>query len=150
MAEVGASGGGEGRKHTKTVMESVGGATGIMGEDWAGSGNIVENQRSGDVDKGHGDSGSLILGRQKPCLHERSEVAPTIHEEHVQISDAGVGLNNIRKPSTWTRLVRMDVGPVGVLKEGAKSILGKRNNLAMVVDGEAEVDKNIEKKREGL
>ena len=44
----------------------------------------------------------------------------------------------------------MDVGPVGVLKEGAKSILGKRNNLAMVVDGEAEVDKNIEKKREGL
>ena len=30
----------------------------------------------------------------------------------------------------------------GMLKEGAKSILGKRNNLAMVVDGEAEVDSN--------
>ena len=29
-----------------------------------------------------------------------------------------------------------------MLKEGAKSILGKRNNLAMVVDGEAKVDSN--------
>ena len=34
----------------------------------------------------------------------------------------------------------------GMLKEGAKSILGKRNNLAMVVDGEVEIDKNLGKK----
>ena len=33
-----------------------------------------------------------------------------------------------------------------MLKEGAKSILGKRNNLAMVVDREAEVDNNNGKK----
>ena len=117
-----------------------------MGEDWANSGNIVEIQGSGDVNKGGGDSGSLILGGQKPCFHERSEVVPTVHEEHVQISNARVRLNNIRKPSTWTRLVRMDVGPMGVLKEGAKYILGKRNNLAMVVDGEVEADKSIGKK----
>ena len=44
------------------------------------------------------------------------------------------------------RLVRMEVGPVGVLKEGAKSILGKRNNLTMGVDGEVEADKNLGKK----
>ena len=55
-------------------------------------------------------------------------------------------MNNIRKPFTWTRLVQMDVRPVGVLKEGAKYILGKRSNLAMVADGEAEADKNIGKK----
>lgn len=73
-------------------------------------------------------------------------MAPTIYKEHVQINDAGVGLNNIRKPSIWTRLVRMNVGLVGMLKEGDKSILGKRNNLAMVDDGEVEVDKNIKKK----
>ena len=35
---------------------------------------------------------------------------------------------------------------MGVLKEGAKYILGKRSNLAMVADGEAEADKNIGKK----
>ena len=35
---------------------------------------------------------------------------------------------------------------MGVLKEGAKYILGKRNNLAMVADGEVEADKNIGKK----
>ena len=65
----------------------------------------------------------------------------------MQISDAGVGLSNIRKSSTWTRLVQMDVGPVRMLKKGAKSILGNRNNLAMVVDGEAEADSNNGKKR---
>ena len=35
---------------------------------------------------------------------------------------------------------------MGVLKEGAKYILGKRYNLAMVADGEAEADKIIGKK----
>ena len=39
---------------------------------------------------------------------------------------------------------------MGRLKEGAKSILGKRNNLTMGVDGEVETDKNLGKKREGL
>jgi len=71
---------------------------------------------------------------------------PKSHAEHVQISNARVGLNNTRKLFTWTRLVRMEVGPVGVLKEGAKSILGKRNNLTMGVDGEVEADKNLGKK----
>ena len=32
------------------------------------------------------------------------------------------------KQHTWTRLARMDYGPVELLKEGAKSILGKRIN----------------------
>ena len=35
---------------------------------------------------------------------------------------------------------------MGMLKEGAKSILGKRNNLDMVVDREAKVDNNNGKK----
>ena len=73
-------------------------------------------------------------------------MAPKTHAKHVQINNAGVGLNNTRKLSTWTRLVRMEVGLVGVLKEGAKIILGKRNNLTMGVNGEAEADKNIGKK----
>ena len=32
----------------------------------------------------------------------------------------------------------MDVGPVGIIKERAKSILGKRNMLAVLANGEAE------------
>lgn len=58
----------------------------------------------------------------------------------MQINDDGVGLSNIKKPSTWTRLVKMDVGPMGTIKEGAKSILGKRNKLAMFAEGEVEDD----------
>ena len=143
---MGASDGGEGSKHSKTIMEGEGGVTGTVGEDWADSGNIAKNQRSGGMDKGGGDFGSLMLGGQKPCLHYRFEVVPIIHAEHIQISIVGVGSNKIRKPSTWTRLVRMEFGLVGVLKEGAKSILGKRNNLTMGVNGEAEADKNIGKK----
>ena len=98
------------------------------------------------MEKGGGDSDSLILGRPKPCLHGKSEVAPETHAKHVQINNAGVGLNKTRKLSTWTGLVRMEVGLVGVLKEGAQSILGKRNNLTMGVDGEVETDKNLGKK----
>ena len=71
---------------------------------------------------------------------------PKVHAEHMQLSNDGVGLYNTTKLSTWTRLVRMEVGPVVVLKEGAKSILGKRNNLTMGVDAEVEADKNLGKK----
>ena len=51
------------------------------------------------MDKGCRDSGSLILGVQNSCLHEATKLAPTIQKEHVQISDDGVGLSNIKKPS---------------------------------------------------
>ena len=53
-------------------------------------------------------------------------MVPKIHAEHMQISNVRVGLNNTRKPSTWAKLVQMEVGHVGVLKEGAKSIFGKK------------------------
>ena len=36
----------------------------------------------------------------------------------------------------------MDVGPVGMLKEGAKSILGKRQKLVVLDNGEAEEESN--------
>ena len=63
MVEVGVNGDGEGRQHAKTVIEGEKGATGSVGEDWVNSGNIAENQGSGGVEKGGGDSNSLILGR---------------------------------------------------------------------------------------
>ena len=38
-------------------------------------------------------------GCRDSCLHEATELAPTIQKEHVQISDDGVELSNIKKPS---------------------------------------------------
>ena len=64
---------------------------------------------------------SLFLGEQTSCLPEGNEVAVATCEVQMQSMAEGVGLCNIKKPSTWTRLARMDVGLVGRLKEGAKS-----------------------------
>ena len=38
------------------------------------------------------------------------------------------GLQRVEKQSRWTRLTRMDFGPMDLFKEGAKSILGKRGS----------------------
>ena len=143
---MGVTDGGEEKNHTKTVKEVVGGVTEPVGENGADNGNRAESHGTRDVDKGNRDLSSLFLGVQNSCLHEGTELAPTTHEEHVQSIDDDVGLTNIKKPSTWTRLVRMDVGPVGMLKEGVESILGKRHKLAVLADGEAENDSNNGKK----
>ncbi|KAK9998699.1 hypothetical protein SO802_018302 [Lithocarpus litseifolius] len=71
-------------------------------------------------------------------VNEGADLALSIQQEHMQSTEGGVGLSKIKKNPTWTRLVRMDAGPVELIKEGAKSILGKRNMLAMFADGEAE------------
>ena len=52
---------GKGVNTPKRLWRERGGATRIVGEDWADGGNIAENQGSGGVDKGGGDSSSLIL-----------------------------------------------------------------------------------------
>ena len=43
-----------------------------------------------------------------------------------QIEDNGP--QKVVKQSTWSRLTRMDLGPVNLFKEGVKSILRKRSN----------------------
>ena len=139
---MGARGDGEDRNCTKPVMEVVGGDTGLVGEDWADSEIRVENHGTGDVDKENKDSCSLFLGAQNSCLLEGTDLALATREVYGQSMDEGVGLSNIKKPSTWTRLVRMDVGLVGMLKEGAKSILGKRQKLVVLDNGEAEEESN--------
>ena len=40
----------------------------------------------------------------------------------------------------------MDVGPVEIIKEGARSILGKRNMLAMFANGEVKNTMNTSKR----
>ena len=98
------------------------------------------------MDKENRDLCSIFLGAQNSCQPEGTELASTTREVHVQSMDEGVGLSNIKKPSTWARLVWMDVGPVGMLKEGGKSILGKRQKLVVLDDGEAKEDSNNGKK----
>ena len=90
------------------------------------------------MDKESRESCSLVLGVQNSSLNGGTDLAPaTQQEEHVPSNEEGAGLSNIKKQPTWTRLVRMDVGPVGIIKGEAKSILGKRNMLDVFVVKEA-------------
>ena len=146
VSEMGALGDGEDRNYAKLVMEVVGDDIGSVREDWADSEIMGEIPRTGDVDKDNRDLCSLFLGEQTSCMPEGTEVATATCEVHVQSMAEGVGLCNIKKPSTWTRLTQMDVRPVGLLKEGAKSFLGKRQKVAVLDDREAEKDSKNGKK----
>ena len=63
---------------------------------------------------------------------------PLIHMVNgpmTQLEDSGLlnqfednGSQKLVKQSRWSRLTRMDLGPVDLFKEGAKSILGKRSS----------------------
>ena len=57
------------------------------------------------MDKENRDSCSLFLGAQNSCLPEGTELASATCEVHVQSMDESVMLSNIKKPSTWTRLL---------------------------------------------
>ena len=76
-----------------------------------------------------------------------------------QFEDSGL-LNQIEdngpqkavKQSRWSRLTRMDLGPVDLFKEGEKSILGKRSSQCIQQDMFDKGDEQVEKKaksREG-
>ena len=64
---MGARGNGEDKNCTKPVMEVMGGATRLVGEDWADSESRRENNGTGDVDKDNRYSCSLFLGAQTSC-----------------------------------------------------------------------------------
>ena len=53
----------------------------------------------------------------------------SVGEEHMHGVgvDVGNGPHSPKTKATWTRLRRMDIGPVELIKEGAKSVLGKRS-----------------------
>ena len=44
---------------------------------------------------------------------------------HVVIADSRIGPQSPKPKATWTRLRRMEIGPVELINEGAKSVLGK-------------------------
>ena len=67
VSEMGARGNGEDKNCTKPVMEVMGGATRLVGEDWADSESRRENNGTGDVDKDNRYSCSLFLGAQTSC-----------------------------------------------------------------------------------
>ena len=59
------------------------------------------------------------------------------------------GPQRLEKQSKWTRLTRMDFGPVDLFKEGAKTILGKRGSQGMQLDMNDKRDEHVEKKAKG-
>ena len=82
-SEMGAKGNKEDINCTKLVMEVVGGATRLVGEDWANSEIRGKNHGTGDVDKENRDSCSLFLGARNSCLPEGIELASATCEVHV-------------------------------------------------------------------
>ena len=100
----------------KTVREVGEGVTELMGDDLAGHGDGAENHRFRGMDKEGKVSCFVDLGVQNSSLDKEIDLAPTIHQEHVHCNEEGVGLSNNKKRNTWTRLVCMDVGPVGIIK----------------------------------
>lgn len=125
----------------KTVMEIGGGATRLVGDEFTGHRDRAENHGLGKVDKENRVSCSVDLGVHNSSLDVGTDLAPTNHKEHVYCIEEGAGLSSNKKKNTWTRLVRIDVRPVGILKVGAKSILGKRNMLEVFSIGETEDEK---------
>ena len=70
-----------------------------------------------------------------------------------QFEDSGLlnqiednGSQKLVKQSRWSRLTRMDLRPVDLFKEGAKSILGKRSNQCIQQDLFDKGDEQVEKK----
>ena len=59
---------------------------------------------------------------------------------------AANGPQRVEKQSRWTRLTRMDFGPVHLFKEGAKSILGKRGSQGMLQEMFDKGDEHAKKK----
>lgn len=98
------------------IMEVVEGETGFVGDDLASSGDRDENHEIGGVDEESRDSCFLVLGVQNSSLNGGTDLVPSTQKEHMQSNEEGVGLNNIKKQHTWTRLVRMDVGLMGIIK----------------------------------
>ena len=91
----------------------------------------------------------MDLGVHNSSIEVGSDLALALHKEHVDCTKDGVRLNNNKKENTWTRLARMDVGPMEMYKEGAKSILRKRNMLEVFSFGDIEDEKCKGKRGEG-
>ena len=125
---------GEESNQCKTGMEVGEVATGLGGDDLSRHEVRVENHGLEGLDKENRDTCSLVLGVPNSSVDEGTDLVQSLQPEHVERA----GLSELKKQPTWTRLVRMDVRPMEIIKEGARSILGKRNMLAMVADGEAE------------
>ena len=140
-SEVYENGGGKDSFPNKTAMESSGGATGLMGVEFVGHEDRAENHGLGEVDKENRVSCSIDLGVHNSSLDVGTDLVPVIYKKYVYCTEEGARLSSNKKKNTWTRLARMDVGPVEILKEGAKSILGKRNMFEVFSIGETEDEK---------
>ena len=87
-----------------------------MGDDLASHGDGAENHGLGGVDKEGKVSCFVDLGVQNSSLDGGVDLVPAIHQEHVHYNEEGAGLSNNKKKNTWTKLVRMDFGPMGIIK----------------------------------
>ena len=108
--EVNENDGGKDGFPSKQVLESGGGATKLVGAKFADHGDWAENHGLGEIDMENRASGAVDLDVHSSSIEVGSDLAPTLHKEHVDCTEDGVGMNSNKKKNTWTRLARMDVG----------------------------------------
>ena len=108
--EVNENNGGKDGFPSKQVLESGGGATRLVGAEFANHGDWAENHGLGEMDMENKASGAVDLDVHSSSIEVGSDLAPTLHKEHVDCTEDGVGTNSNKKKNTWTRLARMDVG----------------------------------------
>ena len=113
MAMVEESSGTEQSNQCKAGKEVGEVATGLGGDDLGRHEVRVENNGLEGLDKENRDICSLVLGVPNSSVDEGTDLVQSLQPEHVE----GAGLSELKKQPTWTRLVRMDVGPMEIIKE---------------------------------
>ncbi|KAK9983217.1 hypothetical protein SO802_032742 [Lithocarpus litseifolius] len=109
------------------ASENEKGKSKIVGDDNVISGERGTNNGNVGADKESRDFRDQTFDASVSNSNMVIDLVPTAQGSHVQIIEAESGSGEGKKQPKWTRLVRMDYGPIELLKEGAKSILGKRS-----------------------
>ncbi|KAL0012666.1 hypothetical protein SO802_007774 [Lithocarpus litseifolius] len=128
-------GSGAGKNLTEMASENEKGKSKIVGDDNVISGERGANNGKVGADKESRDFRAQTFDASVSNSNVVTDLIPTAQGSHVQIIEAESGSGEGKKQPKWTRLVRMDYGPVELLKEGAKSILGKRSLQPMYEEG---------------
>ena len=102
---------------------------------------LVQSVNSRERSTGKDDMDDTIFGDITGPSVDRLKVLDRPMNEAGSIKPQG-----LEKQRTWNRLARMDYRPVELLKEGAKSILGKRINHVQQLGSLDSIDEQVGKR----
>nr|XP_023904552.1 uncharacterized protein LOC112016268 [Quercus suber] len=132
-----------------------------------GGGDKLQNPREHDPlrDKGNNDKHGTTLEGANVATEIKESMEATMKvmgssiyvEQSSKVDDVAESMQELpvdpvggsqspKKKPTWARLRRMEIGPVELFKEGAKSVLGKRMSSSEE-PSQVEVEQSVEVKR---